>query len=856
MKLNCNEHVKPNFAGLTPAVQQAEMKLILADLWPALKPLPVFKYVTDDYRAEIHFDRTRGEWVCRKISLPGNKVQELRGGLTEMTLALPHSRADVSTESVEAEPQAQNLESKRNRRLETIREWRENFENGALYSGLQDFLSESQQHEIYDSVRMTLTARQLQFNAKNVEFVFDSLWKAGGRLATLIEIAERNKAEREGGAQPRAETTALDPEGQVPAESAQLTRERRLEVRTTPASLAYVTFGDTNGGIVLNVSEKGMAVAVADQLVTRDDLARVNIRLPNSREGIELSAQIVWLSETKKGAGIRFVDLTSTAHEQISNWIASEKRAPELGQPAKLVGRDKQPLEISSRRSRMIFSDPSVRDEEAAACFEEMFPSETTCAKQKASENEFKPEQKPLETLVASHTDAGDSVVVSASEISSGVLSFEEDLHERVFRRTAVAGLRPQGRSDQSGSRGDRFEGPTSPFRIFEISGFQAAAFVFLIATICLTAGTLGHSLLGRRVQDTQKSTGAVGATSSAKSNRVGQTTAPVSAPAPSERFDAPPVNPPAPETQGLRAENPSTQPSVEARSTDSPGGATLTGPPSAVTSRPANNSDDSAANKLANAPPAEPKSKENARDSESFAKAPSTSSNSSPAMQSKPSANPEVGSERDRSSALFARSAPPSARPEPAHPPKDAGTIGGAIRQPAPRRAMPAMSAATHQSRPSVLLVTAPAQGSKPFRVTFPQKAIAASSTFAIASQLSVVIPPEPGAAIARRPARLQAGDLISYVWPRYPTPGDRDISTETVKVRVTIGKLGQVMDIRLLSGSTSLLPAAKGAIRQWRYKPTLLNQRPVRAQQDVTIEFRAPQHLSHVGAQRMSRH
>src|SRR6201987_4305332 len=109
MKLNKHEQAKPNVAGLTSKVQQAEMKLILADMWPPLKPLPVFKYGTDEYRAEIHFDRARGEWVCRKTSLPSNKVQELRGRLTEMTMALPHTQTqtEVLTEAAEAELQEQ-----------------------------------------------------------------------------------------------------------------------------------------------------------------------------------------------------------------------------------------------------------------------------------------------------------------------------------------------------------------------------------------------------------------------------------------------------------------------------------------------------------------------------------------------------------------------------------------------------------------------------------------------------------------------------------------------------------------------------------------------------------------------------
>src|SRR6266436_7917649 len=154
MKLHEHERPRPNLAGLASPVQQAQMILLLAGRWPPLKPLPVFKYETHEYRASIDFDKTRGEWVCRKISLPSNKVQELRGGLTEITMALPHGQAEVFTEAVAAEQQEQELEKDANRRLQAILEWRENYENGALYSGLQGYLSESQQDEIYDSIRL------------------------------------------------------------------------------------------------------------------------------------------------------------------------------------------------------------------------------------------------------------------------------------------------------------------------------------------------------------------------------------------------------------------------------------------------------------------------------------------------------------------------------------------------------------------------------------------------------------------------------------------------------------------------------------------------------------------------------
>src|SRR6516225_2949245 len=148
--------INANIAGLASARQQSEMKSILAGTWPPLKPLPVFRYETVAYRATIDFDKLRGEWVCRKTSFPSNMDQE--------------------------------LEKDTNRRLQTIHDWRENSESGARYFELREYLPESQRTEIDDSLRLSLTARQLQFNVKNVAYVFEALSKAGGRFALLIEF--------------------------------------------------------------------------------------------------------------------------------------------------------------------------------------------------------------------------------------------------------------------------------------------------------------------------------------------------------------------------------------------------------------------------------------------------------------------------------------------------------------------------------------------------------------------------------------------------------------------------------------------------------------------------------------------
>jgi len=800
------------------------MKLLLAGRWPPLKPLPVFKYETDEYRASIDFDKMRGEWVCRKTSLPSNKVQELRGGLTEITMALPHGQAEVFAECATAGQQEQELEKDRSRRLQAILEWRGNYENGALYSGLQDYLSESQQNEIDDSIRLTLTARQLQFNPKNVAYVFDALSKAGGKLATLIAIAQRNKTRQGADVSAKAEAAAPDAERHVSVEAIYPTRDRRLQMRTTPASRAHVELGGTNGGIVLNISETGMAVAVADPLAVDDYLPRIRFQLPSSGQSIEISAQIVWLAESKKSAGIRFVDLTAEARNQISNWIAFEKPAPEFEglTPAPVDGLIPATLE-------------SLPVEPIGSVFPEQ-------------------DQSSSPELIA-HTASRASKIVTPEILDANPPSFVEDLQEKVHHHAPVAGFGPQVRTAKVESLADRIENSPSRLYVLEISGFQVAAVMFLFAAISLTVGlTVGRGPLGKRLRDAQKSILAVDATSPALPNRPDETTSLTSTPPAANTFNTPAVNAPAPKTEESRSESASAQ-SLNARAADSANRVRPTGPSSAVTSRSSVDSDNSSrANKLDEATPSEEESKESTRDSESFAKVPSTDSNSSPTIESKPSANPEASPERKGSTGPIARNAPPPASPKPAHSPKAVGPIIGAPRNPAPRRVTPAMGTAPHWSPPSAILVTAPAHGSKPFRLFFPERPIAASSSFAMTSQLSVLVSPEPGPAVAHKPARLQAGELVSFVWPRYPRPGDRYGSAETIKVRTTIGELGQVLDVKHVSGSLSLLPAAMSAIRLWRYKPTLLNKRPVQAQQDVTIEFRPPRHLPRVSTRHSS--
>jgi outer membrane biosynthesis protein TonB len=102
-----------------------------------------------------------------------------------------------------------------------------------------------------------------------------------------------------------------------------LTTERRQNLRHPVRPTEYIEIGDSNGGIILDISEGGMAVASAQALVGNQTLL-FRFQLPRSNETIEASGEINWIGETKKRAGVRFIDLPLAARKQIQEWIDSE----------------------------------------------------------------------------------------------------------------------------------------------------------------------------------------------------------------------------------------------------------------------------------------------------------------------------------------------------------------------------------------------------------------------------------------------------------------------------------------------------------------------------------------------------
>ena len=73
----------------------------------------------------------------------------------------------------------------------------------------------------------------------------------------------------------------------------------------------------------------------------------------------------------------------------------------------------------------------------------------------------------------------------------------------------------------------------------------------------------------------------------------------------------------------------------------------------------------------------------------------------------------------------------------------------------------------------------------------------------------------------------------------PSYPREAERQHVDGSVLLHINIDKDGNVSNIEPVSGHPLLVPTAIDAVKQWKYKPYLLNQTPVEVDTTVVIKF-----------------
>ncbi|PYX44925.1 MAG: energy transducer TonB [Acidobacteria bacterium] len=84
-----------------------------------------------------------------------------------------------------------------------------------------------------------------------------------------------------------------------------------------------------------------------------------------------------------------------------------------------------------------------------------------------------------------------------------------------------------------------------------------------------------------------------------------------------------------------------------------------------------------------------------------------------------------------------------------------------------------------------------------------------------------------------------VSTGLLVRKVPPVYPPLARQARIQGVVVLQAQISKDGTIQNLQLISGHPMLAPAAIDAVKQWKYKPYLLNGEPVEVDTQVQVNF-----------------
>ena len=87
-----------------------------------------------------------------------------------------------------------------------------------------------------------------------------------------------------------------------------------------------------------------------------------------------------------------------------------------------------------------------------------------------------------------------------------------------------------------------------------------------------------------------------------------------------------------------------------------------------------------------------------------------------------------------------------------------------------------------------------------------------------------------------------FSGGALAHKVQPIYPRQAIALRLEGSVHLQATVTENGVVRDLKVTSGHPMLARAAMQAVNQWRYRPFLLNGKPIQQQVNISIDFKEP--------------
>jgi protein TonB len=100
---------------------------------------------------------------------------------------------------------------------------------------------------------------------------------------------------------------------------------------------------------------------------------------------------------------------------------------------------------------------------------------------------------------------------------------------------------------------------------------------------------------------------------------------------------------------------------------------------------------------------------------------------------------------------------------------------------------------------------------------------------------------PPPPKAAPSRIRVggNVEAASLVNKITPIYPPIAKTAHVSGTVVLHAIISKDGSIQELQYISGPPLLMKAAMDAVKEWRYKPTMLNGDPVEVDTTIDVVF-----------------
>jgi len=101
-------------------------------------------------------------------------------------------------------------------------------------------------------------------------------------------------------------------------------------------------------------------------------------------------------------------------------------------------------------------------------------------------------------------------------------------------------------------------------------------------------------------------------------------------------------------------------------------------------------------------------------------------------------------------------------------------------------------------------------------------------------------IVPKAP--LVSSHPIRISHWSDVSLIYrvqPAYPAIARAAHIQGPVQLRAIISRAGAIENLTAISGHPMLVPSAIAAVRQWRYRPYLLNDEPYEVETEITVNF-----------------